>query len=118
MKILNLAAVCILFVFTACCTSSKTTNGAAMNENTMEAKQMMENGFTMGTIVASTAEDDCPYVIKSQIDDTEVLFDPINLEEGFMKDNMKVWYKYNPLRMANRCQKANPVSLTEIKEMK
>ena len=80
-----------------------------------ESKQMVADGYTMGVIVASTAKDDCPYVIKSELKTGTVMYDPINLDKAYMKDGMKVWYKYNPLRMMNRCEKANPVSLEDMK---
>ncbi|QIE59591.1 hypothetical protein G5B37_08450 [Rasiella rasia] len=117
MKILHLTAMAALFAFTSCCTSSKTTKGNDSLNSLAESKKMMEDGFMQGTIVASTAENDCPYVIKSEIDGATVMYDPTNLEQGFMKDGMKVWYKYSPLRMMNRCDKASPVNLTEIKAM-
>lgn len=88
------------------------------NETMANSKKMMADGFTLGTVVASTVEGDCPYVISSEIDGNKVLYDPINLDDTYKKDGMKVWYKYNGLRMMNRCEKANPVSLSEIQEMK
>ena len=116
MKILHLTALLLVVSFTSCCTSNKTTGDAAMKDS-METKKMVEAGFMMGTIVASTAENDCPYVISSEVDGTAVMYDPTNLEESYKKDGMKIWYKYQPLRMMNRCDKANPVSITEIKNM-
>ena len=116
MKILNLTAVMLLLVFTSCCTSNKTTAESAATD-TMETKKMMEEGYIAGTIVASTAENDCAYVIKSEVDGNSIMFDPINLEKDYMKDGMKVWYKYGMLRMMNRCEKANPVNITAMKGM-
>jgi len=84
----------------------------------VDSKKMMADGYTMGTIVASTAEGDCPFVISSEIDGNAVMYDPINLEETYKQDGMKVWYKFNGLRMMNRCEKANPVNLSEIQEIK
>ena len=42
------------------------------------------------------------------------MLDPINLEESMKKDGLKVWVTYQGLRMMNRCEKANPVSIVEI----
>lgn len=120
MKILKTAFVLLVVIATSSCNSSKTSkNETKNNSNAMmaDSKTMMANGFTMGTIVASTVEGDCPYVISSEIDGNKVLYDPINMEEMYMKDGMKIWYKFNGLRMMNRCDKANPVSLTEVQKM-
>ncbi len=89
-----------------------------MNETTADSNKMMADGFTMGTIVASNIEGDCPYVISSEIDGNKVMYDPINLDDMYKKNGMKVWYKYNGLRMMNRCEKANPVNISEIQAMK
>ncbi len=120
MKILKTTFVLLILMATSCCTSSKTTKGDMKNDTNAsmaDSKKMMEAGFIMGTVVASAAEGDCPYVISSEIDGSKVMYDPINIEEMYKKDGMKVWYKYNGLRMMNRCEKANPVSITEMQKM-
>ncbi|WP_432412621.1 hypothetical protein [Rasiella sp. SM2506] len=118
MKILKTFVVLLVLVVTFSCTSGKTSKNDTESETIMaDTKKMMANGFTMGTIVASTAEGDCPYVISSEIDGDKVMYDPIDMGDNFKKDGMKVWYKYRPLRMANRCVKANPVSIEEIQSM-
>lgn len=120
MKILKTSLVLLVLVATSCCTSSKTSKSETKtetNEMMANSKKMMADGFTMGTIIASTKEGDCPYVISSEIDGNAVMYDPINLEEMYKKDGVKVWYKYNGLRMMNRCEKANPVNISEIQKM-
>lgn len=120
MKFFITPVLLLLFIGTSCCTSSKTSKGDAMNgttETSENTKKMIAEGFTKGTIVASTAEEDCPFVISSTIDGNEMMYDPINLENNYKKNGMNVWYKYNGLRMMNRCEKASPVNITEIKEI-
>jgi hypothetical protein len=81
----------------------------------METKQMLIEGFTMGVIVTSEEEGDCPIVIQMQDGERTYFLDPINIAEMYTAiDGDKIWFKYHPLRMMNRCNKANPVSLTEI----
>jgi hypothetical protein len=115
MRILSITALLCLFVLTSCCSAKKNKTETTVVENNTEAKSMMEQGYLMGEIIASKAENDCPYVIKSDIEDGTVMYDPINLDAAFMKGGTKVWYKYNGLRMMNRCEKANPVSLVDMK---
>jgi hypothetical protein len=109
-----------LFIFTlglaSCCSSTKTSNEVSLtNESAMTLEQMEEAGYTKGTIVSSEAEGDCPYVIALE-DDSSRMFDPINLENTYKKNGTKIWFKYTGLRMMNRCEKANPVTITEIQK--
>ncbi|MGJ8665555.1 MAG: hypothetical protein ACSHW7_04255 [Patiriisocius sp.] len=111
----------ICISITACCTSKKTAtdaaNGDEKSQTIMTDAKMMKAGFKQGTIVASTAEGDCPYVIEMAGEDSYFL-DPINLEESYKKDGMKIWFTFNGLRMMNRCEKANPVSIEKIEVRK
>jgi hypothetical protein len=101
----------------SCCSSTKSnTNSENTNTAEMETKQMMEEGYKMGVIVTSREEGDCPITIQI-LDEETYLLDPINIAEMYkIIDGDKVWVKYTGLRMMNRCEKANPVSLTEIKK--
>ena len=101
----------------SCCSSTKTTGNSNTADNSnMETKQMIEEGYKMGVIVTSRKEGDCPITIHIQGDETYYL-DPINIAEMYkVIDGEKVWVKFTGLRMMNRCDKANPVSLTEIKK--
>ncbi len=110
-----LAIATILVI--SCNSTSKTTTEDASTDteaSAMEAKKMMEAGFKKAVIVSSKAEGDCPYVLK--MEENNNMLDPINLEEGMKKDGLKVWVTYQGLRMMNRCEKANPVSIVEIEK--
>ncbi|GEQ84665.1 hypothetical protein ULMS_01730 [Patiriisocius marinistellae] len=107
---------------TACCTSKKSTTDANMDsteksEIMMTDAKMMEAGFKQGVIVASNIEGDCPFTIKIDGDQPYFL-DPINLDDMYKKDGMKIWFTFNGLRMMNRCEKANPVNVNEIQVRK
>jgi hypothetical protein len=82
-----------------------------MNQSDLK---MSEDGFKKATVIYSNSEGDCPYTISVEGETT--LFDPINLDENFKTSQAKIWVKYHPLRMPNRCEKANPVEITEISE--
>ena len=116
MTFLKITVLALTFAVASCCSSSKTQKNDAM-EKTANAQTMVANGFTQGTIVVSSGESGCPYIISSEIDGNQVMYDPINLEEAYKKDGMSVWYKFRPLRMMNRCENANPVEISEMKEM-
>ena len=72
--------------------------------------------YTSGTVVYSTAENDCAYTLKVDSQTEDLFYDPINLENEFTKDGLKIKFQYKLLKMKNRCDKANPISLTYIKK--
>lgn len=86
-------------------------NGIAQMESGMTGQ-----GFLKGVIRYSEAEGDCPYTIEVESDDYNYMLDPLNLEAAYKKDGSKVWFKFTPLRMPNRCEKASPVNLTEVQQ--
>ena len=81
-----------------------------------EIQKMTEAGYLAGTIVMSKEEGDCPVMIRVDGDDSTYYLDPINLDKAMEVENSKVWFKFRPLRMANRCTRANPISLEDIKK--
>lgn len=101
------AMVCTL----ASCSS---TQKAMEEKDTAKEAEMIAQGFSKGTIEHSTKEGDCAYTISVVLDGNSLYYDPVNLEEDFQKDKAVVWFKFRGLRMMNRCDKATPVSLSEI----
>ena len=101
-----------LFLILAC-NGTKETTKAQVAENMEQEKEMITQGFTKGTIVHSKAEGDCEYTIK--LEDGR-FFESTDLKEEFMKDGMTVWFTFAPLRRMNKCQKANPVGINEMKK--
>lgn len=118
MKLLRLLFVLTALISLSCNSSSKATNGDGPDEEQIEmmAKKMKEAGFMSGTVVYSDVEGDCAYTIDVDSEDFKYLLDPINLDEKYQKDGAKIWMKFGGLRMPNRCEKANPVSIIEIQE--
>ena len=80
------------------------------------SKKDVADGFTAGTVVYSDAENDCEYTLQVTLEGTTTYYDPINLEAPFKEDGLKVRFQYRPLKMMNRCAKANPISLTSIRK--
>lgn len=99
-------------------TTETTTTGETNTTNEkMDAKKMMATGYLLGTIVYSDKEGDCPYTIQMPGDKMEFYYlDPINLDESYKKDGQKVWIKFAGLRRMNRCDKATPAEITDIKK--
>ncbi len=102
---------------TAETTTTSTTTETNTDNEKMDAKKMMAAGYLLGTIVYSDKEGDCPYTIQMPGDKMEFYYlDPINLEESYKKDGQKVWIKFAGLRRMNRCDKATPAEITDIKK--
>jgi len=97
-----------------CFTSCKNTKEVAKDniEEKVAEEKFDPAGYTAGVIVYSKEKDDCEYTIKMK---DGLHYDPINLEDGYKKDGMAVYFKFRGLRMMNRCPKANPVSIEEMR---
>ena len=103
--------------FTSCCSTKKNSVVSENNSNVETqnmTKKMIQEGYSKGTVLYSDKESDCEYVLV--LEDGSTMFDPINLDNAFKKDGMKVWFTFFPLRRMNRCDKASPVNLNDIQK--
>ena len=92
---------------------------AEIEAQNIEGEKMMAAGYLPGRIVYSDLADDCEYTIQLKDGEKDFYYvDPINLNEEFMKDDRTVWVKFTGLRRMNRCEKANPVEIIEMKSRK
>ena len=103
-------------LFMSCSTTKNTQEAMDKSQTSMESKKMIEKGFLAGVIVSSKKEGECPFTIKVKGDEGAYFLDPINLDESFKKDGQKVWFTFSGLRMMNRCDNANPISIKEIQK--
>lgn len=119
-SIKTFVVLCILVLATAC-SSSKTknmSNETTTTNTTMataEDDKMKSEGYTKGTIVFSDEPDDCAYTIQLEGEDN-LMYDPMNLDVMYQKHDAKIWFTFSPLRRMNRCVKANPIYITDIKK--
>ncbi|MEM0517928.1 MULTISPECIES: hypothetical protein [Aequorivita] len=98
-------------------TESTSTEETTSKEETVDPQKMIAAGYMLGTIIYSDKENDCPYTIQMPGDKMEFYYlDPINLDETYKVDGLKVWVKFNGLRRMNRCDKATPAEITDIKK--
>lgn len=82
----------------------------------IKTAELIPEGFTAGVIQESTKKGDCLFTILVTSKGGESLyFDPINLDEAYKKDGIALFFKYRPLRMMNRCEKANPIEILETR---
>jgi hypothetical protein len=117
-----LKIACLLLLLSAYnCVPAKGVyaKGSATSKNDIQistSKEMIEKGFSKGTIVSSKSEG-CPYILN--VEEYKDNLDPINLSEFYKAEiPQHVWVKFGSLRMPSRCTDARPVSITEIKMRK
>jgi hypothetical protein len=109
---ISLSVLLLSFTVLSCVSSQNQSR----NLETNSAAQMMADGYLPGRIIYSDLADDCEYTIQLKEGEKDFYYvDPINLDENFRRDNQTVWVKFNGLRRMNRCEKAAPVEITEIK---
>ena len=115
MRVLKISLFFSFLVF-SCNTTINSVSDSSENTIQIDSKKMIEAGFIKGTIVTSEVEGDCPITIQVQGKETPYFLDPINLDENFKKEGENIWFKFAGLRMMNRCNKANPISIIEIQK--
>lgn len=113
MKLLSLSLL-LLITTASCNTANKATETKNETEQQMDSKKMIADGYLAGEISISTKEGDCPVTILVEGKSGAYYLDAINLSEDFSEAGEKVWFKFTPLRRMNRCDKANPINITEI----
>lgn len=107
-----LSGLLLLGAITMSCCGQKTVSTEETKNTTMEETTFDSTGFTSGTIVQSKAEGDCEWSI--ELADGRFL-DPQTMEKEFMQDGATVWFKFTPQRRMQRCDKASPVAINEIR---
>ncbi|MEM0519119.1 MULTISPECIES: hypothetical protein [Aequorivita] len=115
-NIIKFLFLAFTMVSLASCSSSKANTSRPNNRGNSQVAAPVVQEYK-GIIVHSTAEGDCEYVIALE-DDRTVMFDPVNLLGNFKTHGMRVWFTFRSLKMPNRCDKANPISITDIRERK
>jgi hypothetical protein len=120
-SIIGIAIVTIIFGTAGSCkTSEKVSDEAtteatevvAKDKSTTAATELLDERYVEGTIIRSKQEGDCEFTIQTS---EGVLYDPTNLADMYKKNGAKVIFKFAGLRMPNRCVKANPIRIEDIR---
>ncbi len=105
-----------LFVFLSCDTP-KTITKEVSPVIPLNVNSEGNDTFKLGRITY-LENSDCAYIIVDE--KTTSKFDPINFKSAkylpYKKNNLLIYYKYRPLRMANRCYNIQPIELVAIKK--
>ncbi len=125
MRILSCVALIFVLVFQSCCTTKKdieadhsTTTSQLKNTKTKVLNdRMKKEGYTFGE-VEYQEDSDCTYVIIDKYSPSR--YDAVNFDAdnflAFKKDGLKIYFKFKPLRMQNRCPDALPIKLISVKK--
>lgn len=109
--------ITLFILLGVCCSSKKTSADIAAKSQISSVKkaELISKGFTPGVIQESPQKEDCIFtILVNEQNKQPYLLDPINLDETYKKNELVVFFKYRPLRMMNRCQRANPVEIQEM----
>jgi hypothetical protein len=78
-------------------------------------ERMKKEGYEFG-VVQYLEDSDCSYVIYNE--SSHARLDPFNFISKdfseFKENGLKVYFKYKPLRMMNRCSEASPIELISV----
>jgi len=82
--------------------------------STNNLKSLIENGYTIGTVLDKSETDGCRFVIS--INDSTT-FEPLNLGGEHQTDKLKIAFKYRLSRAMTVCMMGKPISLSEVKKI-
>jgi hypothetical protein len=93
------------------CKSTKTTKDNPANANKIIPKQAK----VKATVVNMTGLDGCGYLL--ELENGEKLI-PLNLEEKYFSDKMKVWIAYSITNSPTICMVGKAINIQSIEERK
>jgi hypothetical protein len=103
----------IFIVVLSACAGGKNASKTNMSDSKSRTEQQwLADGYSAGIIQDFSSLDGCGFLII--MNNIELL--PINLSEGFNKNNLAVWVKYhNAKSTQTTCMKGKPILIDEIK---
>lgn len=114
------ALILVLFVSGACRTPLfKDKNAEQKQEDnslTNNTQRPPSPAHVRGEILSNPAldnESNCAWFLKLDQDSINLL-DPVNLNEDFQQNGIKVWVHYSGMRRMNRCPEASPVWVQDM----
>lgn len=108
-----------LIALMACSNSKETlSENEETDQTTKEVESAIENYRVIGIVHVS--ETDCPLLIETRLKDETVLFYPLNLDEKFRREGMRIKFAYEASKGAlpENCTQAIAVSLSDITLMR
>lgn len=106
-------------VLMACSNSKETLSGnEETDQTTEEVESVTENYRVIGIVHIS--ETDCPLLIETRLKEETVLFYPLNLDEKFRREGMKIKFAYETSKgsLPENCSEAVAVSLSDVTLMR
>lgn len=81
---------------------------------------MKHNFMAEGTVKVSTKTGECHLLIKSSHTSAGAGFYPVNLDEQFRKNNLKIAFNFNDSRahLSEHCEMLKAIVISEVKVLK
>ena len=109
----KIVQISIFLLITLSFSNCKSQKESSRSKSIQTEKEMFAQGFSKGTIIDYSKEKGCTYLIKK--DETDELLLPMKLEDRFLVNNQKVWFKYEySRRPQGSCLKGITITLGEI----
>ena len=105
MKIIKFTLILVLVLTFSQCISTK--KSIPNQQNLI----MTKKGFTKAVIVDKTGLDGCSFLIQAS---DSIMYEPINMEDKYKKDGLRVYIKYKRSRKATTCMNGQPIIISEI----
>ncbi|MFZ1687932.1 MAG: hypothetical protein WAU70_10950 [Flavobacteriales bacterium] len=83
------------------------------------APSKVSPGFFTGIVTTAKAKVGCPYLVLMSTDEGDKLLIPIGLDEQYLKDGLKLMFKFRPSRgSSGDCLAGRPAILEEVSVVK
>ncbi len=116
----NIIVLSVLFIATACGNQKETMQEKEAVESEIETvtEETSENYRVVG--IVHTSETDCPIYIETRLKDSTVNMYPMNLEEKYKRDGMRLKFDYALSRGAQpeNCDVDMVVSMSDVTLMR
>ena len=114
----NKIIIYLVFSFTAILffsCSHKLTDSKKNDKKTT----VIEKGFTEGIITSEYKKYGCNYLIKAKVNDKELIYAAINLDESLKHDGKKFQFTFRPIKAQRKgnCKQGIFIYITEFKAL-
>jgi hypothetical protein len=79
-----------------------------------ETPDVVPPGFTSATVRDYRGLDGCEFLL---IADDSTRFEPVNLDETFKENGLRVYFKYKPVDGMSICMTGKRISITELRKV-
>ena len=88
-------------------------------KNKETAQPVIEQGFTLGTITDEYKKNGCDYLIKTKVNDKEIIYSAINLDESLKQNGKQFQFTFKPIKAQRKgkCKRGIYIFIKEFKPL-